>query len=81
MKTILELEFIFFCGVNWREVKIHIVASNRVQLIKSFIQETKSIVPRYRVCTPREIRKELWSEIKKDIETLELPFISSRVYL
>ena len=60
------LEFEYFDGANWSQTHVEISATNKVQLIKAFLNET--------IVVHHETQKELWNRVKHNIEEGELKF-------
>lgn len=63
---VFELEFDMFDGVEWRNVTVNITAISKIQLMRSFIDETRYITGSG-VETQKQTIKRIWNIVKKDI--------------
>jgi hypothetical protein len=76
---IYTIEFKYFSGVAWADVIVDIKAKSVIQLMKSFIETTEDIYPKYMDAkSPKAARKELWSDIKGWLEEENLPVVIKR---
>jgi hypothetical protein len=74
---LFSIEFEYFDGSSWSRVKKTILAQSKIQLMKSFINETYCLhETTYDVNKIRpKTRKDLWNEVKKDIDLIQLPYV------
>jgi hypothetical protein len=70
------LEFGFFSGVDWKQVDVEITAKTKIQLMKAFLTETKTL-NNYSILkygSKKEAIKDLWNKNKGHIKEVELIF-------